>query len=203
MQVNEIADYKKGKNKIYLDTGDIWILYQGEMRRYHIQVGRELTQMEYNDICVNVIGKRAKKRAMHLLERIDRTEYGLREKLKQNLYPEDAIEEAVAYVKKFHYLDDIRYAQNYIHYKQNKKSRQCIKLDLMRKGISKSDIEYAMESDYVADENSMIYELLEKKKYSEQELNRKTIQKIYTFLLRRGFKSEDILKAMKCSDYLT
>lgn len=49
---------------------------------------------------------------MHLLEDMDRSEAGLREKLKAGLYPEDLIEAAVTYVKSFGYLNDVRYAEN-------------------------------------------------------------------------------------------
>ena len=74
----------------------------------------------------DVVFKRAKLRAMHLLEDMDRTEAGLREKLRQGLYPEDAAEEAVRYVKSFGYLDDTRYAENFVRSRKGSKSRREI-----------------------------------------------------------------------------
>ena len=46
---------------------------------------------------------------MQLLEDMDRSEAALREKLVQGLYPEEAIETAISYVRSFGYLDDARY----------------------------------------------------------------------------------------------
>ena len=48
----------------------------------------------------------AKKKAMSLLKYMDRTEWQLRDKLSLKGFSEGAIEEAIEYVKSFHYLDD-------------------------------------------------------------------------------------------------
>ena len=45
--------------------------------------------------------KKAKLRAMYLLNICDRTEAELREKLKKNEYPREIIEQAIQYVKSF------------------------------------------------------------------------------------------------------
>ena len=140
---------------------------------------------------------RAKKRALYILERMDRTEHELREKLQKSDYPEDVIEEAIAYVKSFHYLDDERYAQNYIRYKKDKMSRQQIKQKLMAKGLSKDIISIAMEEEYDADESEQIRNLLEKKHFSAETADEGEFRRVYNFLLRRGFRSNDILKEMK------
>ena len=140
---------------------------------------------------------RAKKRALYILERMDRTEHELREKLQKSEYPEEVIEEAIAYVKSFHYLDDERYAENYIRYKKDKMSRQQIKQKLMSKGLSKELIANAMEEEYDADETEQIRNLLEKKHFSSETADEGEFRRVYNFLLRRGFRSNDILKEMK------
>ena len=48
-----------------------------------------------------ILEKRAKLRALHLLERMDRTEAELRSKLKLDMYPEDIIETVIQYEKGF------------------------------------------------------------------------------------------------------
>ena len=140
---------------------------------------------------------RAKKRALYILERMDRTEHELREKLQKSDYPDDVIEEVIAYVKSFHYLDDERYAENYIRYKKDKMSRQQIKQKLMAKGLSKDIISNAMEEEYDADESEQIRNLLVKKHFSSETADDGEFRRVYNFLLRRGFRSNDILKEMK------
>ncbi len=63
--------------------------------------------------------KRAKLRAMHLLTAMARTESGLREKLRQGMYTEDVVDQAIAYVKSFGYIDDYKYAEQFV---QSRKS---------------------------------------------------------------------------------
>jgi len=141
---------------------------------------------------------RAKKRALYLLERMDRTEHQLREKLKASDYPEEVVEEAIAYVKSYHYIDDERYAETFTRYKKDKMSRQQIKQKLIQKGVSRDLIDSAIEDEYDVDESVHIRNLLEKKHFSYEQADEGEFRRVYSYLLRRGFRSNDILKEMKC-----
>ena len=129
---------------------------------------------------------------------MDRTEHQLREKLRASEYPEEVIEEAIEYVKAFHYLDDGRYAENFTRYKKEKMSRQQIKQKLMLKGISRDIISNAIEDEYDVDEAVHIRGILEKKHFSAESADEGEFRRVYSYLLRRGFRSSDILKEMKC-----
>jgi regulatory protein len=195
--VEEIKFLEKGKASVSLDNGARLILYRGELRKLSLREGVEISQEVYRQMIDDILTVRAKKRAMHLLERMDRTEKQLHEKLCQNGYPEECIEAAISYVKKFHYIDDLRYASNYIHCYQDKRSRQRLQQDLMRKGVAKNVIEDAMEEAFAADEREQIRSLLEKKHFDYNTKDRKEMQRSYQFLMRRGFKSSDILAVMQ------
>ena len=201
--IEEIADDKQGKKRVYLENGTVWILYKSEMRAYRLKSGMEISEELYQEIQVEVIEKRAKKRALHLLEQMDRTEAGLREKLRQNEYPPEAVDKAIEYVKSFHYLDDLRYAKNFIRNYQGARSRRRLQMDLFSKGISKELIEQALEEEYKGEEAQIIQQLLKKRGYDGNKADFKEQRRIYAFLVRKGFRNEDILNAMKCSDYLT
>lgn len=203
MQIEAIIDYKKGRRKVLLDDGTAWILYIGEIRSCQLKEGMEISEDLCHNIQIDILQKRAVKRAMHLLEKMDMTEKKLRDKLLQGEYPKEAIEEAIAYVKKFHYLDDSRYAENYVQCYQNVRSQKRIAMDLRAKGVDKDIIEQSFTTVYEADEREMINKLLKKKGYHPDTTDPAQQRKIYAFLMRRGFRSEDILRAMKCSDYLT
>jgi len=147
-----------------------------------------------------LLGKRATKRAMHLLEKQDRTEYQLREKLTANGYPKESIEKAIEYVKGYRYVDDGRYAENYIRFHQSTKSRMKLRMDLLRKGIATELIESGLEKAYESDEKEQIRQLLEKKNLDIDTADTAQVRKMYQFLLRRGFRSSDIMSVMKYSD---
>lgn len=200
-RIKELIPKDKGKSAILFEDGTEVVLYKGEVRKLGLKEGMVVSEELYHQIMVEILGMRAKKRAMHLLERQDRTEKQLYDKLKQNGYPESCIEEAVSYVKSYHYIDDLRYARNYIRYHQEKKSLQRLKMDLMRKGVSKEVIEAAIEEEYLFDEKRKIRELLEKKHYSNGTMDENAKRKLYQFLLRRGFKSSDVLSVMREYDF--
>ena len=56
--------------------------------------------------------REARRKALRLLEHMDRTEKGLQERLIQGGFSEAAAEDAVAYVKDYGYVNDYRYALN-------------------------------------------------------------------------------------------
>ena len=167
------------------------------MSSFSIEKGKKITAQQYQELLEEVVGKRAKKRALHLLEQMDRTEKQLRDKLLANEYPQSCIDGAIAYVKGFHYLDDSRYASNYVRFSQEKMSRVQMKQKLMQKGIASSVIADAIEEAYVADEMEQIMALLRKRKFVPEKADEKEFQRTYQYVMRRGFKSSDILKAMK------
>ena len=108
MIVTKLEAAAKTKYKVFLDHQFAFVLYKGELARYGICEGAEIEEGQAQEILSTVIQKRARLRAMHLLEAMDRTEEGLREKLRQGLYPAEAVEEAIEYVNSFGYIDDYR-----------------------------------------------------------------------------------------------
>lgn len=187
----------KGKIRVKFSDGTICLLYRGEARTYQIQEHASLSYEAYEKLMTETIGKRAKKRCMHLLEQMDRTEKQLRDKLEAGEYPARCIEDAIAYVKSFHYLDDYRYACTYVQYRKERMSRGQLTQKLMQKGVSKDLIVQAIEEYDAEDETEQIMALLEKKHYDSSACDQKEFVRIYQYILRRGFKSNDILKCMK------
>ena len=117
-------------------------------------------------------------------------------KLQENGYPEEIVECAMDYVKSFHYVDDYRYACTYIRYHQSEKSRLQIKMKLYERGVPSDLIEQALEDEYTGEEDRLIDRLLEKKQYDADTMDQKEKQKIYQYLMRRGFRSDAIRRRM-------
>ena len=202
MKVTSIESVTKTKFKVYLDEQFAFVLYKGELSRYRIQEGAELSQELVDCIKQEVLLKRAKLRAMHLLNAMDRTESQLRLKLKQNLYPDDVIEKAIQYVKSFGYIEDQGYAERFINNRQQSKSKREIYAALSQKGVSREQIELAMEACYEeTDELDAIRRIAEKKRFSPEESTYGEKKKLYDYLLRKGFKSDDIRQVIQVSSW--
>lgn len=203
MRIVSIEQENKGQKKIEFENGLELLFYKKEIASFHLEENMEISDSIFDEIYRGILGKRVKKRAMFLLEKMDRSKQQLKDKLKTNDYPQELIEEAVIYVEKFGYLDDKRFAENYIEFRQNNKSRTRLKMELIQKGIDKSIIEEAMDMSYESNEVDMIKQILTKKRFYEEEMDSDKKRKLYQSLLRKGFKNSDIMHAMKCDDYLT
>lgn len=141
--------------------------------------------------------KEAKQKALSLLNYMDRTEVGLRQKLKEKSFDDKAIDEAVEYVKSFGYINDVSYAERYILNRQGSKSKREIYASLSQKGIARETIELAMEHCFeVYDELTTIQRLCKKKHFVAEEATDVEKRRMYHYLLRKGFRGEDVCKAL-------
>lgn len=184
--VNNYEALGKGRYRVAFDNGVSCILYRSEAAQLSIEVQCSLTDENYDYLINEIVGKRAKKRAMHILEQMDRTEHQLREKLARGEYPQECIDSAVEYVKKYRYLDDERFASSYVRYHQEKLSRQQLSVKLSQKGVSKDIIAEALEMEYEADDGEKIRNLLSKRHFDPDNTDRQENNKIYQYILRRG-----------------
>ena len=196
MVVTDIVELTKAKSKIFLDGEFAFVLYKGELRLYHIVKGQELSAEDYEEIIHTVLPKRAKKRSLMLLQKKDYTEEELRRKLREGEYPSDIIEEALEYVKSYHYVDDYRYCISYITCYSSKWSKQKITSNLLTKGVDKKCIgaaydEVSGRGDMISEE-SLIKAILEKKHYDVRSADAKTRHKMYQHLLYKGFSASII-----------
>lgn len=206
MTVTELVPVSKGQYKVYIDQEFAFVLYKGELHLYKLEAGRKVDASNYQEILHKVLPKRAKLRAMNLLQKRTYTTKQLRDKLKEGYYPQEVIEEAISYVSSYHYLDDFQYALDYITYHAENRSEKKMMYDLLNKGIQADIINRALD-DWRAqggmqNEEAMIRQILEKKKYhSDCELKEK--YKIYTYLLRKGFSMDNVNKVLGRMDSFT
>ena len=203
MTITDIVELDKKRCKIFIDGEFAFVLYKGELREYDIKSGNEISESVYESINSEVLSKRAKLRAMNLLQKKDYTEKQLRDKLQEGLYSQELIDEAIDYVKSYRYLDDERYARDYITYHMEMRSRNRILQDLTGKGISKDVIISIMDELYSESEEAtgdieaeQINKLLIKKHF-DNDMDYKDKQKIMAFLVRRGYTMDSIRRAME------
>ena len=197
MEITKIQALTKQKYRIFLDGESAFAVYKGELSRYHLEEGAVLPPEVYEELVNRVLKKRATLRAMHILERTDKTEAQLRRKLEESEYPKEAVESAIAYVTSYGYLDDRRYAEHYIEWKKQGKGKARLKMELVQKGISREIIEEVLELTDFGETREMIRQIILKKRKTDIPMNEKEKQRIYGFLMRKGFSSSDILAVMR------
>lgn len=174
------------------------MLYKGEVKKLALEGQMQLDDEVYQHIYYDIVGKRVTKRAMHLLEKKDRTEEELRKKLMMGDYPPELVENAIAYVKSYHYIDDERYARTFVRLNQERKSIARLRFDLSARGIAKDIIEIALEEENETEPEDLIRRLLEKKQYDPKQASLQDKQKMYRFLMGRGFSCNEIKHVLSC-----
>ena len=71
-----------------------------------------------------------------------------------------------------------------------------MKMKLYERGVASDLIEQALEDEYSGEEEQLINRLLEKKHYDAETMGQKEKQRLYQYLMRRGFRSETIRRQM-------
>ena len=202
MIITGIAPVTKTRYQVFLDGQPAFCLYKGELSRYHLTEGGSLDEEVYQRICQETLLRRAKLRAMHLLNQMGRTKAQLRKKLLDGGYPEEVVDDAMAYVSSFGYVNDLEYARSFILGRKHRKSRKEIFASLSEKGVPAEQIEEAMAECYeTEDTEQAIRELLRKKKYAPETADWKETQKVSAYLARKGFHYEDIRRVIQVSEW--
>lgn len=196
MEIVSVEPLNKKKIRIVFDNYEQIALYNKEAARYHIEKGAFLSEEEYEEIIQQILVPRAKRRILYLLQSMDRTQAQLRQKLQEGFFPERVIEEAIAYGKSFHYVDDERYARNYANTRLTGKSRRMVALELERKGISREAVAEVMSEIPERKEEETVKKLILKKHLAPDEQDEEKIIKVKQFLLRKGFSYEVINRVM-------
>lgn len=202
MLVESVTNYYKGRGRklITFEDRSQVVLYPKEVASFGIAEGAEVSDYDLDRLYREVLSKRAKKRAMHLLEKMDRTESDIRTKLSDDLYPESIVDEAIDYLYSYHYLDDDRYARNYIRFHSQGKSKRLLRQELIGKGVDKNLAVELLDEDYDTDERELIRRELAKKHFDSVSADDRERRRVYSYLLRKGFDMSDILAVMRLEE---
>lgn len=205
MTITSILEYDKRRVLVKLDEHLEFPLYKGEVRRYGLTEGEEISEEIYFELLENVLLKRVKLRAMNLLQKRSYTREGLRRKLIEGRYPTCLVEKALDYVASYHYIDDVRYAGEYIRCYCESRSKRRIMQDLKTKGVSLEAAETAWQT-YEAefapvDEVRQIQALLHKKHFDKNTADYKETMRIMNFLYRKGYSVDCIKQCMNFEEF--
>ena len=197
--VTDIKDITSKRRLVYINYEPAFGLYAGELITYDISIDQVIPQNVYDEI-IKVLTKRATLRGVNLIKDKDYTEYELRQKLLKSNYPPEAVDSAIIFAINNKYIDDRRYALNYVSFKAENKSRKYIENRLKIKGINVSLIETACEEYYCDNDNAEIIQIEKhiKKKLSGKNVSELTYeekQKIFSYLYRKGYTIDGINKA--------
>lgn len=199
--ITSLTELTKKRRLIYINYEPAFALYNSEVKKLELNEGGIISHELYSDILNNILKKRCTIRAMELLKSRDYTVKELTDKLRDGYYPAEIIDDAISYVSRYGYLDDSRYADNYIRFKANNKSRRQIEQQLSMKGIADDIIRAKLDEFYDENEDTeyeQVLLLLRKKLDSSKSFNYndyKQRQKLMASIYRKGYSIDIINKA--------
>lgn len=203
MQITEVAGYDKRRRKVVLDGGEVvFLLYEGECRRFGIRAGDTLSEEVYQRILAEILLPRAKKRLLYALKTGDKTKQQLTQKLRAGFYPPQVITAALSFLENLHLLDDSRYAENFVSRKKESCSRKELTAKLMQKGIGRSEIarqlaDVSSEDEYAACKSALEKRCSAKRGGAAALEDADERRRIYGYLARRGYSFDLIERVVR------
>lgn len=191
--IEQIKKSGKYKVSITFDSEETILLSAKTANRLGFNEGQEFSEEDYEELLKEEVYPLARKKAMDLLVRSDRTEKELRERLAYAGFTGDAVEQAIAYVKGYHYIDDGRFAKNFTEYHAVNMSNLRLKQELKHRGIEDELIEECLSS---RTEDGILRKLIYRKLDLIDISDEKKLKKIRDSFYRKGFLLSDINELM-------
>ncbi len=189
MKIDRIVKIKKSTNILYSMGERIAVLKDYELSKFGISEDTELSNELYDKINNDIQYPRAYEKAVDRLAATDKTVYEIQKKLEAYGFSQMIIDRVVTELKRRHFIDDKRYAQNFILSKSNTKSINEICYILKTKGISKELIDEITEEDEYSDDKA-VRAIIIKKMKNKDLTDKNELRKLTAYVCNKGFEYE-------------
>ena len=143
---------------------------------------------------------KARETVFRLLKLRPRSEHEIRQKLEKKEFSHDIIDETIQYLKHIQLIDDRRFAKAWIHSRLARPfGLNRIRFELKTKGINNQIIQEELsgaKETFAEDEAVLALAQRRFQKYKRVE-KLKAKRRTFEFLVRRGFSSDAISKALR------
>ena len=197
-EMNKIVSIEKFKGKTYcieFEDGDKIYLHSSIIAQYSLKEGIEIPQSAIEQIIFDNDFRRAKERALYLLEYRDHSYKELFDKLMRN-YSEEVCFAVMDKMVDLRLIDDRKYAKMYARklFEVKKMGKFKARFEMKKKGISEELIDEMVE----IYEDGTIERLKEfvDKKYARYLDDDKGIKKVTSALLRAGYTYSEIKEVL-------
>lgn len=196
MIITKVEIQKKDKNRVNLYVDDEFFcgLSLETILKNHIKEKQEISNEFLSFLKNESEFSVAMSKAGNYLSKVQKTEKEVRDYLFKKGFEQQMIFEVVKKLKDFGYIDDSLYAKSFVKFKSKSSGSKKIAFELVKKGIDQNLIEENISciKSEVDTANNLLSKYLKNKN-----LDLKTKQKAYRFLLSKGFKNDDILICLK------
>lgn len=206
MIVTDVSPFKGSMMCVELSGGglaqEMKIYIHSEIiRKYNVAKGVELSEEEADRLIYENDLRRARERALYLMESRDHSYRELFDKLEKN-YSEDICFEVCNRLAEIGVINDRRYAEKLCRqlFEVKKLGRYRVRQEMRLKGLGSEIIEEAMENFSEEDEPFERLEKLVEQKYERYLTDRKGVEKVKNALARKGYSFGEIKEVLDLYD---
>lgn len=196
MKITDIKQQVKrqGRYSIFVEGKYSFSLSEPELMKSGIRIGRDYTEEELEELQNTALLDKAYMRTLDLLSRRARSEWELRDYLKRKDYDSPTADIILNKLSDKGYVDDYKFAKSWVETRHLLKSVSRRKLwqELKQKHISDDIINRVLDEDET-DELETLKQLVMKKR---TQTRYQDDQKLMAFLMRQGYKYDDVKTAM-------
>lgn len=196
MQIVRTEKQKKHLTKLVLDSGEEILLDNDICVNHVLKSGTVFNEEQLEALKYESEYERAKNRALWYLDRADRTEKGLYEKLVTAGFEKRACAAVIARLVELGLVDDRRFAESF--------AARCAEANISRREavrkMAAKGVPYDIANDAFreteVDEEEQLQNLL-RKKYARRLAEENGAEKVYAALVRKGFSYAAVRNVLK------
>lgn len=178
---------------VIFDDGERIYIHEKILSEYHLKEGINVPQEAAEEIVAANDYRRARERALYLLDARDYSFVELYQKLEKN-YDEDICIKVCKNMAELRLINDRRYAESLARqlFEVKRVGMFKAKQELKRRGLSDKIIEEAVEPYADEEESFSRLEELVERKYERYLTDEKGVKKVKNALLRQGYRYSEI-----------
>ena len=197
MELTAAEPRRKGLVQLYLDGEEAVKLDREVFLRAGLRPGDQISDEELHQLILDSDARRAKEKALYLLEHRNHSKRELTEKIARTAASWEAAEAAAGQMEELGLVDDQAYARDRARemFLRKRWGPLRVKQELRRKGIDGELIEELLEEYRQRDEGGLVAENVRavlETKYSGWREDEKQRRRAFASLQRRGYSYEEI-----------
>lgn len=206
MELTAAEPRRKGLVQLYLDGEKAVKLDREVFLRAGLRPGDQISDEELHQLILDSDARRAKEKALYLLEHRNHSKRELTEKIARTAASWEAAEAAAGQMEELGLVDDQAYARDRARemFLRKRWGPLRVKQELRRKGIDGELIEELLEEYRQRDEGGLVAENVRavlETKYSGWREDEKQRRRAFAALQRRGYSYEEIREGMAWDEF--
>lgn len=200
MKITSIKQQVKNPDRasLFVDGKYSFSLTLNDLVAEKLKINQEITDAELKRLTKLSVDGKLKARALEWVLNRPRSTRELKDYLYRKKADPDQSDALIIYFQNTGYVDDAKYATWLIDLRRRGgKSDRVIQMELMKKGVDRTIAQEVMRNQG-GNERDLLRQLIEKKRHLSRYKNDE--QKFKMFLLRQGFKYDDIKAVLSGND---